>query len=139
MEPAPLEALVPHRGPMLLLDRVTGREGPTVTCEVTVREGATFVEGGRVPAAAFLEYMAQAAAAHAGLRGEGGRAGFLLGARELVLHADGAAVGERLEVRATLDWEGGAMASYLGEVRDARGRALASAQFNVYRGDLKTP
>lgn len=135
----PLEALVPHRAPMMLLDEVTHFEGPAVTCVVTVREGAMFVREGAVPAAVFLEYMAQAAAAHAGLsaQGERPRKGYLLGAREMKLHVDGAPVGARLTVRATLDWDDGVTALYLAEVEDEDGRALASAQLNVHRGEAR--
>lgn len=133
----PIEALVPHRAPMLLLDRVAGFEGATITCTLTVREGAMFVERDGVGSAVFLEYMAQAAAAHAGLakRGDGARGGRLLGARELVLDVDGVRVGEALTVRATLDWDDGVTALYLGEVRGADGRRYASARFHVLRVD----
>lgn len=132
---APIEELVPHRAPMLLLDRVTAFEGASVTCEVTVRDGAMFVEEGRVASPVFLEYMAQTAAAHAGLTAHHGasRAGMLLGARELVLDVDEARVGEVLTVTATLDADDGVTALYLGEVRGEGGRRYAAARFHVHR------
>ena len=139
MEWPPLETLVPHRAPMLLLDRVTGFEGASVSCELTVREGAMFVTDEGVAASVFIEYMAQAAAAHAGLTAIGAvaRAGSLLGAREFVLDVDRARIGEVLTVRATLDWDDGVSALYLGEVRSAEGRRYASAKFHVHRNDAK--
>ena len=39
--------------------------------------------------------------------------------------------------RATLDWDDGVTALYLAEVCDDEGRALASAQLNVHRGEAR--
>ncbi|MFO0649819.1 MAG: hypothetical protein U0326_26610 [Polyangiales bacterium] len=135
----PIEALVPHRAPMLLIDRVASVEGATMTCELTVRAGAMFVDAGAVPAAVFVEYMAQTAAAHEGLSSMRGspRAGRLLGVREAVFDVDRALVGEVLTVKATRDWDDGESALYLGEVRGADGRRYASARFHVHRADVK--
>jgi len=78
-------ALLPHAGPMLLLDRVVEAEGKRICCEATVRSDGLFDRAGAVPAYLGLEYMAQAIAALSGLharqRGEPARLGFLLGTR----------------------------------------------------------
>lgn len=141
--PHPLDALLPHRAPMILLDRARSASATAAECEVTVREGAMFVEAGRVSSVVFLEYMAQAAAVVAGARarmaGEAVRVGYLLGAREMTLLVDEARVGDVLTVRATLDYDDGAMAAYLTEVRGANDRLLASAQLNVYLGGEAPP
>ena len=136
----PLAALVPHRPPMLLLDALVAHDAVSATCAVTVREGAMFVREGRVGATVFVEYMAQCAAAFTGLRassrGEPVRVGYLLGAREVTLHVDGAAVGDALTVRAELTFDDGAMAAFAGEVRDAEGALLAAAELQVWSGGV---
>ena len=137
MSPA-LASLVPHRAPMLLLDTLVAHDEVSATCSVVVREGAMFVRDGRVGATVFIEYMAQCAAAFMGLRGtsrgEPVRVGYLLGAREVTLHVDGAAVGDVLAVRAELTFDDGAMAAFAGEVRDASGALLAAAELQVWSG-----
>ena len=81
----PIEALVPHKPPMLLLDRVLSYSTDYVSCEVEIRVDSPFVRDGVVPAIVGLEYMAQCVAAFAGLsarhKGEAPRIGFLLGSR----------------------------------------------------------
>lgn len=132
-----IESLVPQRDAMMLLDRVVARDDDSATCELTVREGAAFVREGRVPAAVFLEYMAQAAAAFVGLRARdhhrAPREGYLLAAREMDLFTDGARVGDALRVRATRLDEDGALARFRAEVtRD--GVTLATATLTVHLG-----
>jgi predicted hotdog family 3-hydroxylacyl-ACP dehydratase len=81
----PIVELVPHRPPMLLLDRVLSYDGERVVCETVLEAGSPFVEQGRVPAVVGIEYMAQAAAAFAGIeqvqRGEAASIGLLIGSR----------------------------------------------------------
>ena len=88
----PIETLVPHAAPMILLDRIVARAPDRVTCELTVRPDAPFVEADGVAAVVALEYMAQAAAVFAGLRsvadGAPIRWGFLIGCSELNLERE---------------------------------------------------
>lgn len=133
----PIESLVPQRGAMRMVDRVVARDARSVTCELAVREGAAFVRDGRVPAAALVEPMAQAAAALIGLRARdaGGApgVGHLLAAREVDLFADGARVGDVLRVRADCLDDDGSLARFRAEVtRD--GALLATATLTVRRG-----
>ena len=65
----PIVELVPHRPPMLLLDRVLAYDGECVTCETVLRPDSPFADQGHVPAVVGIEYMAQTIAAGAGLRG----------------------------------------------------------------------
>ncbi len=135
---APVAPYVPHRGRMLLLDALVAHDERSATCAVTVREGALFVREGRVEATVFIEYMAQAAAAFAGLRaasrGEPVRVGYLLGARAVTLHADHAAVGDALTAAAALTFDDGTLAAFECAVRDAAGRCLAEAELHVWSG-----
>ena len=137
MSHPPIAELLPHRAPMVLLDGMVAYSEQGATCEVTVRHGMPFVEAGVVPAAVFLEYMAQAVAAYLGrgarARGEAVRAGYLLGARVMDLYVEHAAVGERLEVRAERVWCDEVIGSFRCAVRRG-GDALAEATLTVYRG-----
>jgi predicted hotdog family 3-hydroxylacyl-ACP dehydratase len=80
-----IRSLLPHAGPMVLLDRVIAVDEDSLLAEVCIRSGSLFCNGGGVGAWVGIEYMAQAIGAWAGytaqLRGEPVRLGFLLGTR----------------------------------------------------------
>ena len=94
--------LVPHRPPMILLDRMLDYAAGHARCAVQLRDDSPFVEDGRVRALVAIEYMAQAVAAYAGMRsrekGERPSIGFLLGTRELRLPVDFFQAGDALLV-----------------------------------------
>ncbi|MGV8894132.1 MAG: 3-hydroxylacyl-ACP dehydratase [Burkholderiaceae bacterium] len=77
--------LVPHAGPMILLDRVIAVNAETLCAEVTIGPNTLFCDGQGVGAWVGVEYMAQAIAAYAGyaayLCGNSAKVGFLLGSR----------------------------------------------------------
>ncbi|WP_348535750.1 beta-hydroxyacyl-ACP dehydratase [Mycoavidus cysteinexigens] len=82
-----IETLLPHRGTMLLLDRVTAFANETLSAEYQVRGDAWYADpDARMPAWIGLELMAQAMAAHASLsaKANGGppQPGVLLGSRQ---------------------------------------------------------
>ncbi len=82
-----IETLLPHRGTMLLLDRVTAFADETLIAEYRVRGDAWYTDSdARMPAHIGLELMAQAMAAHAGLsaqhQGKPPQPGVLLGSRQ---------------------------------------------------------
>lgn len=85
MDMPDIRALVPHAGPMVLLDRVISVDQDRLCAEVTIRADSQFGGPDGVGAWVGIEYMAQAIAAHAGhaafLRGEPVKIGFLLGSR----------------------------------------------------------
>jgi predicted hotdog family 3-hydroxylacyl-ACP dehydratase len=140
----PIAQLVPHKPPMLLLDRVVAYSGDVVTCEVEIRPDSPFVrEGlgvpGGVPGIVGLEYMAQCIAVYAGLsahaKGEGARIGFLLGSRDVRVDADVFPIGDRLAVEARRSWGENDLGSFACEVR--RGAAvLVRGNLTVYQGPL---
>lgn len=80
-----IEAYMPHRGAMRLLDRVVTVDEEHAVAEVDVPCDGLFVRDGAVPAWIGIEYMAQTASIWAGaraMRGGGApRIGFLLGTR----------------------------------------------------------
>jgi len=102
-----IEDLLPHRGAMLLLDSVVSADERSIVANATVREAAWYLdEQGGMPAWIGIELMAQAVAAHAGLRGrlEGkppGR-GVLLGCRAYRARVPRAPAGAVLKVSAKM-------------------------------------
>jgi predicted hotdog family 3-hydroxylacyl-ACP dehydratase len=133
----PLAELLPHAPPMVLLDEVLAFDGATARCGLTLRPDSMFVEGARVRAVVALEYMAQCVAVCASLRsrdrGEAaGLGGYLVGARELQLGAACFDVGDRLEVEATLEFDGRELGTFACTL-SRRGERLASGVLNVYR------
>ncbi|HKR39261.1 MAG TPA: hotdog family protein [Paraburkholderia sp.] len=82
----PIEAIIPHRGTMLLLDSVAACSDESLTALAGVRADAWYAdEQGAMPAWIGIELMAQAIAAHVGLlsmrEGKPARPGVLLGTR----------------------------------------------------------
>jgi predicted hotdog family 3-hydroxylacyl-ACP dehydratase len=100
----PIEELLPHRGAMRLLDCVLSADESSIVAAVTVPQAAWYLEQGGMPAWIGIELMAQAIAAHAGLRGrlkgEPPRRGVLLGCRAYKAQAPHAATGAVLKVSA---------------------------------------
>jgi len=144
----PLIDLVPHKPPMLLLDRVLAYSNDVVRCEVQIRADSPFVEDGQVPAVVGLEYMAQAIAAYAGMTARiehrEFRMGLLLGSRDLRFATDGFAVGDRLLVEARRTWGENDLGSFACKIERAQerdgdgdgdgadGTPLASGTLTVY-------
>lgn len=96
--------LVPHAGPMLLLDRVLEVGEGYLVSEVVVRADGLFDEEGRVAAFLGLEYMAQTISAFSGWqarsRGERVKVGYLLGTRRFTSNVGDFKCGEVLKVTA---------------------------------------
>ena len=78
-----IRTLVPHAGPMVLLDRVISADDENLCAEVRIRADSLFCVAGEVGAWAGLEYMAQAIGAYAGYaarkRGEPDQAWLFIG------------------------------------------------------------
>ena len=135
----PLEQVLPHRAPMILLDRIEDSAEGMAVCSVTLRSDSPFVEQGSVPAVVATEYMAQCVAVYAGLkarrRGEGVRVGYLIGARSIEMAVDAFHVGDRLLVTARHVWGDDALGKFECRVA-AEGRRVARATLSVFQGDL---
>jgi predicted hotdog family 3-hydroxylacyl-ACP dehydratase len=102
----PIEAVIPHRGTMLLIEAVTSFSEEALSARATVHADAWYAnEDGAMPAWIGIEMMAQTIAAHVALlamRG-GGRArpGVLLGSRSYKALQPSFASGAQLLIRAT--------------------------------------
>jgi predicted hotdog family 3-hydroxylacyl-ACP dehydratase len=134
-----LHALIPHRGPWLLLERVLDHGDGWAHCQVVPRPGP-LSQGDQIPATLAVEYMAQTVAVVCGLRGAAqGKAsgaapvpGYLVAAREVSLHVEAFPVGQPLTVEARHAFGRGSAARF--EARVLSGpRVLAEAQLTVYQ------
>ncbi len=131
-----IEHVVPHRGPMCLLDRVLECSGDDISAEVEIRADALFAGPEGVPAWVGIEYMAQAVAAWAGCRaraaGREPAIGFLLGSRRYEAFQPHFAIGRTLRVEAHREVLGdnglGAFACRI----VCAGQVLASATISVF-------
>ncbi len=135
-----IEAILPHRPPMILLDRVEDAGEGYLVCSVTLRDDSPFVHGGAASPVVATEYMAQCVAAHSGLkavrRGDPVRIGFLLGARSIELETEAFEIGEKLIVEARHVWGDDALGQYVCAVHSG-GRRVATAVLNVFQGDVE--
>ncbi len=118
MTDTPVETLLPHRRPMLLLDRLTEGDATYARSATTVTSDDLFFEAGAgLPAWALLEYFAQTAALIGGLEARAGAGdvpqGFLLGTRKLECRIGHVPAGVELELEARLKFADGAgMSAY---------------------------
>jgi predicted hotdog family 3-hydroxylacyl-ACP dehydratase len=98
----PIEELIPHSGPMVLVDALVHWSEGEAACRLRVRERAPFVVDGKVESAVTIEYMAQTVAACLGyeeLRGGAGvRVGMIIACKRFVAHADALSVGDELAI-----------------------------------------
>lgn len=130
---------MPHRAPMLLLDRIVHSDDSATCCEVTIGPHSLFRQAdGSVPAWVSLEYMAQAMAAHVGMDFWRRRApvpiGLLLGTRRLTLSVEAFSAGRTLRVHAEPGWTDETLSSFACRITDAAGgEVLAEGQLNAYR------
>jgi predicted hotdog family 3-hydroxylacyl-ACP dehydratase len=129
--------LLPHSGPMVLLDRVVAADDESLCAEVRVRVDSLFYVDGAIGAWVGLEYMAQAIGAYAGyrarLRGEPVRIGYLLGTRRYECKQPSFALGSLLKicVKQVFQSDEG-LASFDCYIEDVKGR-LASANVTVFQ------
>ena len=132
----PMDAWVPHRGEMSLLDRIEHVDEHGVVAWVTVPADGLFTTEGGVPAWVGIEYMAQAVAAWSGARSRAGggspRIGFLLGSRRYEAREPLFAAGAALRVSAQCELVGeNGLGMFECRIEHA-GRELATARLSVY-------
>jgi predicted hotdog family 3-hydroxylacyl-ACP dehydratase len=134
----PLEQLLPHRPPMILIDRMIDATDAGSTCEVTIGPQTLFMEPGGVPAFVGLEYMAQAVAAYGGyksyLAGEPMAMGFLLGIPQLKTYCQLFDCGQTLQVQVTHVWGDKELMQFHCTIHDAlTGKLLQQAELTVFK------
>jgi predicted hotdog family 3-hydroxylacyl-ACP dehydratase len=133
-----IATLLPHSGPMCLLERVLEHEPRHTLCSVDPSRSALLAAAdGSVPAWVGLEYMAQCIAVHGGLlaraHGEPLRPGVLLGSRRLRFGVGRFASDQELRVWARHHRGERGLVSFDCEVREASGGPpLVEGRLNVY-------
>jgi predicted hotdog family 3-hydroxylacyl-ACP dehydratase len=133
----PIEALLPHRGTMLLLDRVLAFSAQDIAAECTPRRDAWYADArGNMPAWIGIELMAQAIAAHVGLvkRSEGKPVspGVLLGTRRFEPAHSAFPAGQPLRVHAAISFrDESGLAAYDCRI-EAAGEKLIEATLKVF-------
>src|SRR5689334_20542242 len=132
-----IRQLLPHSGPMVLLDRVVVADDESMCAEVRMRSNSFFCADCGVCACVGLAAMAQTIGAFAGytawLRGELIKIGFLLGTGCYECRRPLFAVGTllRIHVKRVLRSENG-LASFECRIDDEIG-PIASAHLSVYQ------
>ncbi|HEY4345646.1 MAG TPA: hypothetical protein VGN05_14960 [Parvibaculum sp.] len=132
-----IEALIRHRGTMLLIDRLIEASETHAVGEVLIAASSSFHRPGRgVPAYVGLEYMAQTVAAFDGARrlatGEMPGVGFLLGTRRYKAEKSYFQPGEILLIRADMVFSENGMASFDCRI-SISSETCVTAMLNVYR------
>lgn len=132
-----IENYVPHRGVMLLLDRLLAADEGSALAEVTVPQDGLFLHDAGMPSWVGMEYMAQTVAAWAGWnairKGEAVKIGFLLGSRKYEAVQAFFAPGTQLRVRVECDLMGdNGLGMFDCRIHDAHGEELASARISVF-------
>jgi len=133
-----ISALVPHSGPMSLLDQVLEHSRERTICSVDPAGSRLFAEAdGRVPVWLGLEYMAQCIAVHGGLAArslaEPPRPGLFLGTRRAEFETAFFELDQGLHVTALHHRGEVGLVAFDCEVRAAVGGGpLVKGRMNVY-------
>ena len=133
-----IRSVLPHSGPMVLLDRVLAVSAEELCAEVCIGAHSLFFDGTGVGAWVGIEYMAQAIAAwdgyHTRQRNESVKIGFLLGSRRYESHCASFPVGSVLQVqiRRVLQGENG-LAAFDCKIVDGAAATLANATITVFQ------
>lgn len=142
MKDPQLYDLIPHREPMLLIDRVVRVAADSAAAEVHINPQASFFQSGLgVPAWIGLEYMGQTAALIAGYQLQHGltrpHLGFLLGTRQYAMNTDWFCDGDVLLVECH---QAAVTGEHLAQFQcsvSRSGAVLATAKLSVYRKPLE--
>ena len=135
------EDLLPHKSPMVLLDRVlfVDLESNTCECETEIHAGAPFfVENHGVPAFVAVEYAAQTVGVLSGIAGRqqqrDPQLGLLLGFEMKQQVRKWFLLGERLQIRVHHEWGDQNLMQFSGTVFLASNRDILShMNLNVFR------
>ena len=134
--PHAMDAWVPHRGPMSLLDTVAHCDDDGIEALVRVPATGLFNGDDGVPAWVGIEYMAQAVAAWSGARARSGggspKIGYLLGSRRYEAAVPAFEVGAELRVLAQCELMGENGLGMFDCRIELDGRVVASGRLSVF-------
>lgn len=131
-----IEDVVPHRGAMLLLDRLVSADEDRVVVAGGIHHGQLFVTDAGMPSYVGIELMAQAIAAWAGCRahrlGQPVKLGFLLGTRRFACTQSHFPCGARFEVSAHREMMGDNGLGMFACALTLDGATVAEAMLSVF-------
>jgi predicted hotdog family 3-hydroxylacyl-ACP dehydratase len=134
--PHAMDAWVPHRGALNLLDTVERCDDLSIVARVRVPASALFSGADGVPAWVGIEYMAQAVAAWSGARARAGggspKIGYLLGSRRYEAAVPAFEAGTELQVFAQCELMGENGLGMFDCRVECDGRVLASGRLSVF-------
>lgn len=134
----PVEALVPQRGPALLIGSVVAMGADRLECTGRIPLDSAFAGGGAVECFVGIELAAQAAAALEALRRRRDvpealpEIGYIVGIREAFFDLAGIPVGQELRAQVRLLGGAGSLATHEVHLFHGQARCL-SAQVSTYR------
>jgi radical SAM protein with 4Fe4S-binding SPASM domain len=136
--PVDVARVIPHKPPMLLIDRLLEVKERASVSEMTVRKDMLFVgDNCKLDDASYPEIISQAVAAQEGFRRFGGRnplvEGFLLGITNLVIHGT-AYVGDTLNISLFKKAKFGDFGILTGEVYNGE-VLIARGEIKVWQSD----
>ncbi len=132
----PAADLMPHAGPMLLIERIASVDDETLVATTRFAPGSLFEHEGRVGSWVALECIAQAVAAWAGYhgrrQGEAPRVGFLLGTSRFDVTRPWMTAGAplRIEISKEIQMDDG-LGQFTGHLFE-NGERVASAAVTVF-------
>jgi 3-oxoacyl-[acyl-carrier-protein] synthase I len=130
--------LVPHSGPMVLLDTMTYWAPGEATCVMRVRAGMPFVKGDSLDCVAMMEPMAQTVAACLGYEafqgGEGVRVGMIIGCRKFRIDVPALRVGDELVIQVSRIRGSDTLSHFECEARRGEER-VATATLTLYHAE----
>ncbi|MCL2160512.1 MAG: hotdog family protein [Betaproteobacteria bacterium] len=134
----PIIDYLPHRPPMVLLDRLVEAGESRIVCEVTLQVDSPFCDGAAVPGWVGIEYMAQTVGVLTGWRALAKhspvKVGFLVGTRQYQSHVPQFHVGDTLRITAEEELTGNnSLAVMCCTVHNALGALLAEASLLVFQ------
>jgi predicted hotdog family 3-hydroxylacyl-ACP dehydratase len=130
-------ALVPHRGPALLLEAILEAGPDHATCRGRIPAGSAFATSGWAPAVVAIELAAQTAAVQQALAAPAGaapRRGYLVGVRDASLRADFVPAAVALVATARRVAVAGPLATYAVSVTGADGAEILTATLSTHAG-----
>jgi predicted hotdog family 3-hydroxylacyl-ACP dehydratase len=134
----PLQQLLPHRPPMILLTRMVEATATTAACEVDIGPDTQFCGGEGVAAYIGIEYMAQAVAAFSGFQrhcnGQPIEVGFLISVPKFKSCIQSFRLGQTLRVEVAHTWGESQLARFQCVIKDPQnGTLLQEAELSVFK------
>ncbi|USG62625.1 hypothetical protein NBZ79_06500 [Sneathiella marina] len=132
----PVNDLLYHAVPMILIDRIEAYDSETVHSFVEITPDSPFMADDVVPSYVSVEYMAQSVAAYSGIKAKnsGGnvKIGYLASARKVELNVPFFSIGDKLEITVQMIWNEAPMAVFDCRI-EREDVVVASSRLNVYQ------